>query len=243
MDKGRIAIGIILLTLVSLALGYVVATAFLTFRDYGMNADLDFLWLAQNYLDLRSYRPDDFRLVNLIVGGFGFAGLLLSAVLSGAALTRFGRTQWQKPAHMRKNGFFNKPGSGFILGKLGKPKSSKRFLGSKIFPHALIVAPTGRGKTTGFVIPNLLTFKGSAVVLDVKGENFEATARHRASEGDAIYRFAPTDWHDRRNRRYPEPFIFIFGFLGLPAKELQTVRGGPLADAIIVIASEICLRR
>jgi hypothetical protein len=51
------------------------------------------------------------------------------------------------------------------------------------FPHALIVAPTGRGKTTGFVIPNLLTWQGSAVTLDVKGECFEATARHRAAQG------------------------------------------------------------
>jgi type IV secretion system protein VirD4 len=202
MDKGKIAVGIVLLTILSLVLGYVVATAFLTFRDYGIRAELDFWWLAQNYLDMRSYRPQDVRLVNLIVGGFGLAGLLLSAVLSGNALTKFGKTQWQKPAHMRKNGFFSKPGSGFILGKLGKPRSKKALISSKIFPHALIVAPTGRGKTTGFVIPNLLTFKGSAVVLDVKGENFEATARHRASQGDKIFRFAPTDWHDRRSHRY-----------------------------------------
>ncbi|AUR22511.1 type IV secretory system conjugative DNA transfer family protein [Phaeobacter inhibens] len=202
MDKGKIATGIILLTILFLAIGYVVATAFLTFRDYGMNAELDFLWLAENYTGLQRFRPDDFRLVNLIVGGFGVTGLLLSAVLSGNALTRFGRTQWQKAQHMRKNGFFSKPGTGFIIGKLGKPKSNGKLISSKVFPHALIVAPTGRGKTTGFVIPNLLTFKGSAVVLDVKGENFEATARHRASEGDKVYRFAPTDWHDRRSHRY-----------------------------------------
>lgn len=202
MDKGKIAAGIVLLTLLSLAIGYVLATAYLTFRDFGMNSELDFKWLMQNYRGLQQYRPDDFRLVNLIVGGFGLGGLLLSAVLSGNALTMFGRTQWQKAAHLKKNGFFNKPGSGFILGKLGKPKGNGRLISSKTFPHALIIAPTGRGKTTGFVIPNLLAFKGSAVVLDVKGENFEATARHRASQGDKVYRFAPTDWHDRRTHRY-----------------------------------------
>ena len=202
MDKGRIFVGIIVLTLVSLAMGYVIATAFLTFRDYGIRAEIDFFWLAQNYFGLRDFRPNDFRLVNLIVGGFGLAGLLLSAVLSGSALTRFGRTHWQKAAEMRKNGFFGKPGTGFVIGKMGKPKSNGKLITSKVFPHALIVAPTGRGKTTGFVIPNLLTFKGSAVVLDVKGENFEATARHRASQGDEVFRFAPTDWHDRRTHRY-----------------------------------------
>lgn len=202
MDKGKIAVGIILLTMVFLALGYVVATAYLTFRDFGINANLDFLWLGQNYFGLRDYRPSDYRQVNLIIGGFGLAGLLLSAVLSGSALTRFGRTHWQKEAQMRKNGFFGKPGTGFIVGKMGKPKSNGKLITSKVFPHALIVAPTGRGKTTGFVIPNLLTFKGSVVVLDVKGENFEATARHRAGQGDKVFRFAPTDWQDRRTHRY-----------------------------------------
>ncbi|MEO0872043.1 MAG: type IV secretory system conjugative DNA transfer family protein, partial [Pseudomonadota bacterium] len=41
-----------------------------------------------------------------------------------------------------------------------------------------------------------------AVVLDVKGENFEATARHRRKQGDKIFRFAPTDFEDRRTHRY-----------------------------------------
>jgi len=209
MDKGKIAVGVILLTLVSAAVGYVVATAYLTFRDYGLSAEIDFFWLAQNYLDMRIVRPNDFDKVNLIIGGFALAGMLLSAVLSGSALTRFGRTHWQKAAEMARNGFFGKPGTGFILGKMGKPKSRGKLITSKVFPHALIVAPTGRGKTTGFVIPNLLTFKGSAVVLDVKGENFEHTARHRASEGDKVFRFAPTDWHDRRSHRY-NPLLRIF---------------------------------
>lgn len=202
MDKGKVATGIILLTLLFLAIGYVLATAFLTFRDLGMNAELDFLWLAKNYRGLQVFRPDDFRLVNLIVGGFGLTGLLLSAVLSGNALTKFGRTQWQRTAHLRKNGFFGKPGSGFVIGKTGSPKSRTKLLCSTVFPHALIVAPTGRGKTSGFVIPNLLAFKGSAVILDVKGDCFQATARHRSAQGDKVYRFAPVDWHDRRSHRY-----------------------------------------
>ncbi|MEP3596608.1 type IV secretory system conjugative DNA transfer family protein, partial [Parvibaculum sp.] len=104
-------------------------------------------------------------------------------------------------AEMKRNGFFAKPGGGFLLGKLGRPKSKRPFLVSKTFPHALIVAPTGRGKGVGFVIPNLLTYKGSAVVLDVKGENFRETSRFRASMGDKVFRFAPTDW-DRPTHRY-----------------------------------------
>ncbi|WP_424968414.1 type IV secretory system conjugative DNA transfer family protein [Dinoroseobacter sp. S375] len=210
MDRGRIALGILLLTLLSAGFGYVFASAFLSFRDLGLRAEIDFLWLARNYLSLRQVRPDDFQLANLIIGGTAFAGMLLSAVLSGTALTKFGKTHWQRSGELKRNGFFAAPGSGFILGKMTSPRRRGRYLSSSVYPHVLCVAPTGRGKTTGFVIPNLLTFRGSAVVLDVKGENFEATARHRAAEGDDVYRFAPTDWNDRRSHRY-NPLLRIAG--------------------------------
>ena len=202
MGKTRLAIGVVMVTLVAIAIGYVIASAVLTFRDMGFGAEIDFFYVAKNYLALRTFRPDDSQLVNLIMGGAGVAGLLMSLAMSGSALTRFGYTHWQTRREMKRNGFFGAPGTGFVIGKLGKPKSKAPFLCSTTFPHALIVAPTGRGKTTGFVIPNLLTWQGSAVTLDVKGECYEATARHRAAQGDEVYRFAPTDWEGKRTHRY-----------------------------------------
>jgi type IV secretion system protein VirD4 len=201
MDKGKIAGGILSLTLVGLAIGYVVATGYLTIR-YGLSTQaFDVTLLAREYHALGTSAPRDFLWVNLILAGFGIAALMLSVTLLGDALTRFGTTHWQTRPEMKRNGFFAKPGGGFLLGKLGSPKSKRPFLVSKTFPHALIVAPTGRGKGVGFVIPNLLTYKGSAVVLDVKGENFRETSRFRASMGDKVFRFAPTDW-DRPTHRY-----------------------------------------
>ena len=206
---GRLAVGIVLVTLVAALIGYVIASAVLTFRDLGLRAEIDFFYIAENYLAIRAARPDDFRLVNLIMGGAGVTGLLMSLAMSGSALTRFGYTHWQTRRDMKRNGFFGKPGTGFVIGKLGRPTSRAPFLCSKTFPHALIVAPTGRGKTTGFVIPNLLTWQGSAVVLDVKGECYEASSRHRAAAGDWVYRFAPTDWETRRTHRY-NPLLRIY---------------------------------
>ncbi|ETX26910.1 type IV secretory system conjugative DNA transfer family protein [Roseivivax isoporae] len=201
MDKGKIAGGILSLTLVGLAIGYVVATGYLTIR-YGLSTQaFDVTLLAREYRVLGISAPPDFLWVNLILAGFGIAALMLSVTLLGDPLTRFGTTHWQTRGEMKRNGFFAKPGGGFLLGKLGPPKSKRPFLVSKTFPHALIVAPTGRGKGVGFVIPNLLTYKGSAVVLDVKGENFRETSRFRASMGDKVFRFAPTDW-DRPTHRY-----------------------------------------
>ncbi len=201
MDKGKIAGGVLSLTLVGLAIGYVVATGYLILR-YGLSTErIDFTLLAREYRALGSSAPRDFVWVNLILAVFGLAAFLLTITLLGEALTRFGTTHWQTRGEMKRNGFFAKPGGGFLLGKLGPPKSKRPFLVSKTFPHALIVAPTGRGKGVGFVIPNLLTYKGSAVVLDVKGENFRETSRFRASMGDKVFRFAPTDW-DRPTHRY-----------------------------------------
>jgi type IV secretion system protein VirD4 len=177
--------------------------------DQPIAGRIDFGYIAQNYLWIRDRRPDDFQLINLIIGGAAVAGLMMSLAMSGSALTRFGQTHWQKRGEIKANGFFGKPGTGFILGKLGGPKSRARYITSKVFPHALIVAPTGRGKTSGCVIPNLLTWQGSAVTLDVKGECFEATARHRAAQGDKVYRFAPTDWEDKRTHRY-NPLLRIY---------------------------------
>ncbi|MCV3273242.1 MULTISPECIES: type IV secretory system conjugative DNA transfer family protein [unclassified Roseobacter] len=209
MGRGRLAVGVVLVTLVAMAMGYAIASAVLTFRDLGFQADIDFFYIAENYLAFRHTRPDDFRLVNLIMGGAGMLGLLMSLAMSGSALTRFGTTHWQTRREMKQNGFFGDPGTGFVIGKLGKPASRAPFLCSKTFPHALIVAPTGRGKTTGFVIPNLLVWQGSAVVLDVKGECYEASARHRAAVGDEVYRFAPTDWETKRTHRY-NPLLRIY---------------------------------
>jgi len=209
MGRARIAIGVVLVTLVTGAMGYTIASAVLTFKALGFSSDIDFGYIAQNYLWIRDRRPDDFQLINLIIGGCAAAGLMMSLAMSGSALTRFGQTHWQKRGEMKANGFFGKPGTGFILGKMGSPKSRARYITSRVFPHALIVAPTGRGKTTGFVIPNLLTWQGSAVTLDVKGECFEATARHRAAQGDKVYRFAPTDWEGKRTHRY-NPLLRIY---------------------------------
>ncbi|MGJ3231882.1 MAG: type IV secretory system conjugative DNA transfer family protein [Oceanicaulis sp.] len=45
--------------------------------------------------------------------------------------------------------------------------------------HCLTVAPTGAGKGVGAIIPNLLNYRGSVIVIDPKAENLYVTARYR----------------------------------------------------------------
>ena len=60
--------------------------------------------------------------------------------------------------------------------------------------HLLTVAPTRSGKGVGSVIPTLLTYGGSVVVTDPKGENYAVTARHRRERlGHRVIALDPFD--------------------------------------------------
>jgi type IV secretion system protein VirD4 len=141
-----------------------------------------------------------------LVAGSSAAFLGLALLLSFTArLTEYGQAHFQSRAEMTRNGLLKPLGAGLVFGKLGKPASRKPFVSAAFekFPHCLVVAPTRAGKGVGYVIPNTLLFPGSAVILDVKGEIFEATSRHRQTQGDKIFRFAPFDFENATHRYNP----------------------------------------
>jgi type IV secretion system protein VirD4 len=57
----------------------------------------------------------------------------------------------------------------------------------------ITVAPPGSGKTQCHVFPTLLSWKGPAVVLDVKGEIYAGTSKWRSQNVGPVYKFAPLD--------------------------------------------------
>lgn len=62
-----------------------------------------------------------------------------------------------------------------------------------------LVAPTGSGKTTRYVIPNVLQAEGSVIVTDPSGEIFARTSGHLQERGFDIQVLAPADLvHSRR---------------------------------------------
>lgn len=67
--------------------------------------------------------------------------------------------------------------------------------------HVLMAAPTRSGKGVGVVIPTLLNWSDSAIVLDIKQENWDITAGYRAAHGHACYLFNPAA-EDLRTCRY-----------------------------------------
>ena len=116
----------------------------------------------------------------------------VGAAVATVESSTHGSARWGTVEEIRKGGHLVAPGKpvGFALGRVPAAPAGLdarfRFTG-----HVVTVAPTGSGKGIGAVIPNLLDYPGSALVLDVKGENAAVTARARRALGQAVYAVDP----------------------------------------------------
>lgn len=77
-------------------------------------------------------------------------------------------------------------------------------------------ARTGSGKSADFGIPNCFGWKGSLVVLDIKGEAFRATAGHRFAMGQDVYLLDPASKTGRSHRWDP--------FAAVPRQSMERFR-------------------
>ncbi len=78
-----------------------------------------------------------------------------------------------------------------LLGKMDKGRYKNQFVELSGQTFVAISAPTGSGKGVGFVLPNLVNFRDSVVVVDIKLENFLKTAGFRKAQGQEVFLFAP----------------------------------------------------
>lgn len=95
-----------------------------------------------------------------------------------------GDADFAKPRDMARAGLFS--ASGFYLGRVGR---RDLVLGGQ--QGVLLSAPPRSDKGTAIVIPNLLTWPGSVVCLDLKIENWTITAGYRQWCGQNVYLFDP----------------------------------------------------
>lgn len=73
--------------------------------------------------------------------------------------------------------------------------------------HVILSAPTRSGKGVGIVIPNLLSWNESLVVLDIKQENWSLTSKYRSEHGQTCYLFNPLALDGRTHRYNPLGYI------------------------------------
>jgi type IV secretion system protein VirD4 len=135
-------------------------------------------------------------------------GALVGTIIAGLMLwwvakqkpPLHGAARFAKEGEIRRAGF--RADDGIVLGKKGG-----KFLTFGGSEHCIVEAPTRSGKGVGIVIPNLLSWQESVVVLDVKRENWDATAGFRKKYGQAVYLFNPTDPEGRTARYNPLGYI------------------------------------
>lgn len=134
--------------------------------------------------------------------GLGFAALLLpfGLIFGPTKKSLFGDARFAKKSEVKKAGLLGE--KGLIVGKLGS-----RFLMFEGQQHAIIAAPTRSGKGVGIVIPNLLNWPDSVVVLDIKQENWSITSGYRNKYGQQCYLFNPAATDYRTHRYNPLAYI------------------------------------
>ncbi|WP_299963009.1 type IV secretory system conjugative DNA transfer family protein [uncultured Roseobacter sp.] len=133
--------------------------------------------------------------------GYWAAGLLQSFF---DLPTTFGSSQWATIDHMQEKDLFGD--DGIILGSVidGAVEKVFSYKGDR---HLLTSAPTRSGKGVSHIIVNLLSYTGSMLVIDPKGENARITAQARREMGQEVHcvdpwhisgeevsRFNPLDW-------------------------------------------------
>ena len=100
--------------------------------------------------------------------------------------TTHGSARWATQEEYTQAGLLGE--EGVIIGATPEGK----YLRDNGPEHVACIAPTRSGKGVGQVIPTLLTWPGSVLVHDLKGENWERTSAWRSRFSNVIY-FNPTD--------------------------------------------------
>jgi type IV secretion system protein VirD4 len=144
-----------------------------------------------------AYAPHVFSKAGSIAAASGFAGC--GAAVAGSLwrarqlrdVTTYGSARWASDRDVSRARLFDN--AGVFLGKFGHG-----YLRHDGPEHVMAFAPTRSGKGVGLVVPTLLGWTGSAVIHDIKGENWQLTAGWRARFSHCLL-FNPTD---ARSARY-----------------------------------------
>jgi type IV secretion system protein VirD4 len=152
--------------------------------------------LFEWWFQFDAYAPEVFDKAGILASASGFVGC--AAAIAGSIwrarqrglVTTYGSSRWAATREIEKAGLFRP--AGVFLGKL--QDSYLRHDGPE---HVMAFAPTRSGKGVGLVVPTLLSWTGSAVIHDIKGENWQLTSGWRSKFSYCLL-FNPTDLRSAR---------------------------------------------
>jgi len=144
-----------------------------------------------------AYAPKVFDKAGMLAGASGFLACASAIIGSlwrarqNRRVTTYGSSRWASLREIARAGLFRN--AGVFLGRMGGD-----YLRHDGPEHVMAFAPTRSGKGVGLVVPTLLSWTGSVVVHDIKGENWTLTAGWRSRFSHCLL-FNPTD---PRSARY-----------------------------------------
>jgi type IV secretion system protein VirD4 len=144
-----------------------------------------------------AYAPSIFVQGACIAAAGGILSMLVAFAMSiwrareARTAATYGSARWATASEVRAAQLMGP--DGVVLGRLGR-----QYLRHNGPEHVLCFAPTRSGKGVGLVVPTLLTWAGSCIVHDIKGENWNLTSVFRALHGRVLL-FDPTN---RRSAAY-----------------------------------------
>lgn len=122
---------------------------------------------------------------------FTFTVGIFIYLLKKQELDSHGSARWIKESELSDMGILCKKGEyrdGVIL---GRTKNGKTVIENDK-THISVIAPTRSGKGVGIIIPTLLNWQSSSLVLDLKGENWALTSGYRKNIlKHKLLKFAP----------------------------------------------------
>jgi type IV secretion system protein VirD4 len=113
--------------------------------------------------------------------------------LSANAQDIHGSARWAARKDIEATGLAAATRGVYVGGWQDDSSNSLHYLRHNGPEHILAFAPTRSGKGVGLVIPTLLAWEESAVIYDIKGENWAKTAGFRASQGHICFKFSPVE--------------------------------------------------
>jgi type IV secretion system protein VirD4 len=134
------------------------------------------------------YHGQNPALRNSLIGSSAsaFGIILIFAILPLIPRNRalHGDAKFATSLEVKKRGLLD--GDGILLGQL-----NGKYLSLPGQQGVILSAPPRAGKGVSAVVPNLLNFPDSVIVLDIKRENWEITAGFRQKHGQQVYMFDP----------------------------------------------------
>jgi type IV secretion system protein VirD4 len=167
------------------------------------------------------YRQESAVKTPLLLGAMAASVVCLSPLVLFMTKRRsslHGEARFATTGDMYRAGLLTNDGDGIILGRHGRAFMTA---GLKNHPHVMLAAPTGSGKGVGVVIPNLLNWDHSVIVLDIKRENWELTAGFRKAHGHDVYLFDPAS-PERKTHRW-NPLFYISADPALRVDDIQKI--------------------